>query len=63
MSGGGHQFKLERKQSRMIMMAIVAHQLKRIDVREVKVLRDRKQETIGHILERGHDGEIQDPCA
>jgi hypothetical protein len=37
---------------------VVAYQSKSIDVSKVEILCDKKKEVIGHILERGHDGEI-----
>lgn len=49
--GGRHQFKLTREQRGE---GVVAHQLKGIDVSDVEMLCYRKQEIVGHILERGH---------
>ena len=51
---GRHGFELVREQRGK---AIVMHKLKSIDDREDQMSCDRKQNNIGHILERGHGGE------
>ena len=51
MSEGRLNFKLARKQRGKV------YHLKSTDVSEVEILSGRRQEIIGHILERGHSGE------